>query len=61
MNATKYSAQLQEEMTRILISFVEPGYTDFTTYREAVARYQALAGAKDQLRTTIDEEDDQGR
>lgn len=60
MNASRYSAKLKESMDGLLRSMVEPGYDDFTKYREAVAKWQALNFARQELNLATVEDDEAG-
>ena len=45
-------------MEQIKLSMVEPGHSDFATYRDQVATYHAFKRALEMLKITIEEDEE---
>lgn len=58
MNATDFAMKIKAEMDGIKEAMVDPGFTDFGLYREALARFRGLQFALDKLRITINEDNE---
>ena len=57
MNATEYAMKLRAEMHEIKEAMVEPGFSDYVAYREALGRFHGLKSALAKLKVSINEED----